>query len=73
VWPADKGFLDCVNRKNKFLFMCYIRLASTPLIADLPAQPADSGNSAVRCARLHVEAEAKGVKLEGGEEILPAI
>jgi len=53
--------------------MCYIRLASTPLIADLPAQPADSGNSAVRCARLHVEAEAKGVKLEGGEEILPAI
>jgi len=48
-------------------------VSKTPLIADLPAHTADSVDSAVRCARLLVEAGAKGVKLEGGEEILPAI
>ena len=48
-------------------------VTKTPLIADLPARTADSAESAVASARLLVEAGAQGVKIEGGEEILPAV
>lgn len=48
-------------------------VTKTPLIADLPAHTADSAESAVASARLLVEAGAQGVKIEGGEEILPAV
>ncbi|MFZ4681373.1 MAG: 3-methyl-2-oxobutanoate hydroxymethyltransferase [Terrimicrobiaceae bacterium] len=48
-------------------------VTKTPLIADLPAHTADSVESALGSARRLIEAGAKGVKLEGGVDILPAV
>jgi len=48
-------------------------VSKTLLIVDLPAHTADSVESALGSARRLVEAGAKGVKLEGGEDILPAV
>jgi 3-methyl-2-oxobutanoate hydroxymethyltransferase len=45
----------------------------TPLIADLPAHSTETKSMAVRSARKLVAAGAKGVKPEGGRELLPAI
>ncbi len=48
-------------------------VTKTLLISDLPAHTADSVDSAVVSARRLIEAGARGVKLEGGEDILPAV
>lgn len=45
----------------------------TLLIADLPIHSADTSEQAVKSARLLLEAGAKGVKLEGGEEVAPQV
>ena len=45
----------------------------TPLIADLPAHSTETESIGVRSARKLVEARAKGVKAEGGRELLPVV
>ncbi len=45
----------------------------TPLIADLPAHSTETEAMGVLSARELIEAGAKGVKAEGGEELLPVI
>jgi 3-methyl-2-oxobutanoate hydroxymethyltransferase len=46
---------------------------ATPLIADLPAHSAETEAMGIGSARRLVEAGAKGVKPEGGRELLPVI
>jgi 3-methyl-2-oxobutanoate hydroxymethyltransferase len=48
-------------------------VSETPLIADLPAHSTETKSMAVSNARKLVEAGAKGVKPEGGRELLPVI
>jgi 3-methyl-2-oxobutanoate hydroxymethyltransferase len=48
-------------------------VSETPLIADLPAHSAETEAIGVQSARKLVEAGAKGVKAEGGRELLPVI
>ncbi|HEY5704468.1 MAG TPA: 3-methyl-2-oxobutanoate hydroxymethyltransferase [Terrimicrobiaceae bacterium] len=48
-------------------------VSKTPLIADLPAHSTSSESIGVLSARKLLEAGAKGVKAEGGEELLPVI
>ena len=48
-------------------------VSKTLLIADLPAHSTENDAMGVRSARKLVEAGAKGVKAEGGEELLPVI
>jgi 3-methyl-2-oxobutanoate hydroxymethyltransferase len=45
----------------------------TPLIADLPAHSTETESMAVNSARKLVAAGAKGVKPEGGRELLPVV
>lgn len=48
-------------------------VSQTPLIADLPAHSTETEAIGVRSAQKLVEAGAKGVKAEGGRELLPVI
>ena len=48
-------------------------VSETPLIADLPAHSTETKSMGVRSARRLIEAGAKGVKPEGGRELLPVI
>ncbi len=48
-------------------------VSKTPLIADLPVHSTETEALAIRSARRLVEAGAKGVKPEGGRELLPVI
>jgi 3-methyl-2-oxobutanoate hydroxymethyltransferase len=48
-------------------------VSETPLIADLPAHSTETESMALNSARKLVAAGAKGVKPEGGRELLPAI
>ena len=48
-------------------------VTTTPLIADLPAHSTETETLGVHSARKLMEAGAKGVKAEGGRELLPVI
>lgn len=48
-------------------------VTTTPLIADLPAHSTETQSTGVHSARKLMEAGAKGVKAEGGRELLPVI
>ena len=48
-------------------------VCETPLIADLPAHSTETARMGVSSARKLAEAGAKGVKPEGGRELLPVI
>ena len=48
-------------------------VTTTPLIADLPAHSTETETTGVHSARELMEAGAKGVKAEGGRELLPVI
>jgi 3-methyl-2-oxobutanoate hydroxymethyltransferase len=48
-------------------------VTETPLIADLPAHSTETEAIGVQSARKLMEAGAKGVKAEGGRELLPVI
>ena len=48
-------------------------VSETPLIADLPAHSTETKSMGVSSARKLIEAGAKGVKPEGGREMLPVI